>query len=208
MTPAAPATAVFQPGLDLRRALETVRTHGAAFIEHALANAFLEQLRREADAVPYEPLAAREGRARQEGEMHVIHGATGNYPAIDHLRAELVKLVHTQGADIPGCSAWQPNATWIQRYHAGALGITPHLDLKRYHYLIAVITADGSAPFSLCKNRAGDPLTTWTAGAGSLVLLRAPGLDHADDGRPLHAVSGPPSGQRISVSYRMDTSSP
>jgi hypothetical protein len=36
-------------------------------------------------------------------------------------------------------------------------------------------------------------------------LLRAPGLDDADDGRPLHAVSGPQTGQRISVSYRMDT---
>ena len=42
--------------------------------------------------------------------------------------------------------------------------------------------------------------------AGSLVLLRAPGLDHHDDGRPLHTVDGPDHGQRISVSYRMDTS--
>ena len=101
MTPAAPATAVFQPGLDLRPALETVRTHGAAFIEHALANAFLEQLRREADAVPYEPLAASEGHARQEGEMHVIHGVTGNYPAIEHLRAELV-IRSCSGGSMPG----------------------------------------------------------------------------------------------------------
>jgi hypothetical protein len=207
MTPAPPATTVFQPGLALRPPLDTVRTHGAAFIEHALSASFLEELRAETDAMPYEPLAAREGRARQEGQMHVIHGATSNYPAIDRLRLELVKLVHVQGANIPGCSAWEPNATWIQRYHAGALGITAHLDLKRYHYLVAIITADGNAPFTLCKNRAGDPLTTWAAAAGSLVLLRAPGLDHADDGRPLHAVSGPHSGQRISVTFRMDISS-
>jgi hypothetical protein len=85
------------------------------------------------------------------------------------------------------------------------LGITPHLDLKRYHYLVAIITADGTAPFTICKNRAGDPLTIWAAAAGSLVLLRAPGLDGIDDGRPLHTVSGPDSGQRISVSLRMDT---
>jgi hypothetical protein len=77
-----------------------------------------------------------------------------------------------------------------------------------YHYLIAIITADSSAPFTICKNRAGDPLATWAASAGSLVLLRAPGLDGVDDGRPLHAVSGPEHGQRISVSYRMDTTTP
>jgi hypothetical protein len=81
----------------------------------------------------------------------------------------------------------------------------PHLDLKRYHYLVAIITAHGTAPFTICKNRTGEPLTTWPATAGSLVLLRAPGLDGLDDGRPLHTVSGPATGHRISVSYRMDT---
>jgi alkylated DNA repair dioxygenase AlkB len=206
MTPAATTTTVFQPRLDLRPPLETVRTHGAAFIDHALTDGFLDQLRRETDAVPYEPLAAHEGRARQEGETHVIHGATSDYPAIDRLRHELVQLIHTHGASIPGCSDWQPNETSIQRYRPGALGITPHLDLKRYHYLVAIITADGSAPFTHCKNRNGDPLTTWPAAAGSLALLRAPGFDRHDDGRPLHTVSGPHTGQRISVSYRMDTS--
>jgi hypothetical protein len=206
MTPAPATTTVLQPGLDLRPVLQTVRDHGAAFSEHALADAFLAQLRDEANAVPYEPMAAHEGRAHQEGDIHAIHGPTAAYPATDRLRHELVELVHAHGADIPGCTDWQPNETSIQRYHRGALGITPHLDLKRYHYLVAVITADGTAPFTICKNRAGDPLTTWQATPGSLVLLRAPGLDHHDDGRPLHTVSGPERGHRISVSYRMDTS--
>jgi hypothetical protein len=206
MNPARTHTAVLEPGLDLAPALDAVQTDGAAFIERALTDSFLHELRTEANAVPYEPLAAEEGVARQEGEIHIIHGPTTDYPAIDRLRDELVTLVHTHGADIPGCTDWQPNETCIQRYHAGALGITPHLDLKRYHYLVTIITTDGSAPFALCKNRAGDPLAEWAASAGSLVLLRAPGLDHHDDGRPLHTVDGPDHGQRISVSYRMDTS--
>jgi hypothetical protein len=117
-----------------------------------------------------------------------------------------VALVRRDAAEIPGCADWRPNEISIQRYQPGALGITPHLDLKHYHYLVAIITAAGRAPFTLCKNRDGDPLTTWAASAGSLVLLRAPGLDGTDDGRPLHTVSGPPVGQRISISYRMDTS--
>jgi hypothetical protein len=208
MTPAPPTTSVFQPSLDLRPALETVRMHGAAFIEHALSDPFLDQLRADTDAVPYEPLPAQEGRARQQGEIHAVHGTTSSYSTIDRLRAALVKLVHTHGAAILGCSDWQPNATTIQRYQPGALGITPHLDLKRYHYLVAIVTAAGSAAFTICKNRAGDPLTTWAAAAGSLVILRAPGLDHNDDGRPLHTVSGPEQGHRVSVSYRMDSSTP
>jgi hypothetical protein len=205
MTPVHATTTVFQPGLDLRPALHAARAHGAAYTEHALSDGFLDELRAEANAVPYEPLAAHEGRARQEGEIHVIRDPASGYATIDRLRAELVQLVHAHGAEIPGCTDWQPNETSVQRYHPGALGITPHLDLKRYHYLVAIITADGTAPFTICKNRAGDPLTTWAAAAGSLVLLRAPGLDGIDDGRPLHTVSGPDSGQRISVSLRMDT---
>jgi hypothetical protein len=206
MTPTPTTTTVLRTDLDLRRALDSVRDHGAAFTEHALTDAFLEQLRAEANALRYEPMAAHEGRAHQEGDIHAIHGSTAAYPAVDRLRHELVQLVHAHGADIPGCADWQPNETSIQRYHPGALGITPHLDLKRYRYLVAVITADGTAPFTICKNRAGDPVTTWQATPGSLVLLRAPGLNHHDDGRPLHTVSGPTSGHRISVSYRMDTS--
>jgi hypothetical protein len=198
--------AVFRPSLDLRPALDQVRVDGAAFIEKALADPFLDQLRAEANTLPYEPLPGEEGRARQEGEIHVIRHTPTGYLAIDRLSAELVELVHDHGAEIPGCAEWQPNEASIQRYHATALGITPHLDLKRYHYLVAIFTAAGNAPFTLCKNRDGDPLTTWPATAGSLVLLRAPGLDHTEDGRPLHTVAGPPAGHRISVSFRMDTS--
>jgi hypothetical protein len=205
MSPAQTTSSVFSPGLALRPALDKVRVDGAALVEHALADPFLEQLRGEANAVRYEPLPDEEGRARQEGEIHVIRRTTSGYPAIDRLRTELVELVHENGAHIPGCLEWEPNETSIQRYHASALGITPHLDLKRYHYLVAIFTVEGSAPFTLCKNRDGDPLTSWPATAGSLVLLRAPGLAHIDDGRPLHAVAGPTAGHRISVSFRMDT---
>jgi hypothetical protein len=196
----------FRPGLDLRPALADVRNHGAAYVEHSLTDPFLDELHAQANAVPLEPLPAHEGRARQEGEIHVIHGATDDYPAIRRLGDDLVDLVHAHGAEIPGCADWQPNEISIQRYRPGALGITPHLDLKRYHYLVAIVTADGAAPFTICKNRNGDPLATWPATAGSLVLLRAPGLDGTDDGRPLHAVTGPRTGHRISISFRMDTS--
>jgi hypothetical protein len=203
-----PTTTTFTPALDLRPALDAVRSTGAACVERALTDAFLGELRAEADAISLEPLPSHEGRARQEGEIHVIHGTPRGYPAIQRLGAELVDLVHDHGAEIPGCTDWLPNEISIQRYHPAAVGITPHLDLKRYHYLVAIVTADGTAPFTICKNRDGDPLTVWPATAGSLVLLRAPRLDGIGDGRPLHAVTGPTNGDRVSISFRMDTSGP
>ena len=83
MTPSHATTTVLRPTLDLRPALDTVRTLGAAFVEHALTDASLDQLRAETNAVPYQPLAAEEGVARQEGEIHMIHGPTSHYPAVD-----------------------------------------------------------------------------------------------------------------------------
>lgn len=116
MTPAPTTTTVFQSGIDLRRTLDAVRTRNAAFIEHALTDAFLGELRGETNAVHYEPLAAEEGRARQEDEIHVIHARTSDHPAIDRLRDELVALVCRDWAEIPGCADWRPNEISIQRY--------------------------------------------------------------------------------------------
>jgi hypothetical protein len=206
MTTRQPTATAFRPELDLHPTLAAVRSHGAARVEHALTDAFLDELRAEADTIPLEPLPSHEGRTRQEGEIHVIHGPADAYPAIHRLRDDLVELVHAHGAEIPGCVDWHPNEISIQRYHPGALGITPHLDLKSYHYLVAIVTAIGEAPFTICRNRDGDPLATWPATAGSLTLLRGPGFNGFADGRPLHAVSGPSTGDRISITFRMDTS--
>jgi hypothetical protein len=112
--------------------------------------------------------------------------------------------LHESSGSVEGVSEWLPNEVDVQRYHALALGITPHLDLKRYRVLIAIVTVGHSAPFSLCKDREGTVSEQWQAEPGSLVLLRAPGLGGAEDGRPLHAVGGPPVGTRISITWRMN----
>jgi hypothetical protein len=193
--------AVLRSSLDLRVTLERVRSDGAAFVERALGDAFLGELRRETAALPFEPLAEVQGSVRQEGEIHVVEGRRA--PAIERLRTALVERIRRDGAGIAGCDVWRPNEVSIQRYRAAGAGITPHLDPRRYRLLVAIITAEGAAPFALHATRDGDPLVTWSASEGSLVLLRAPGLDGVGDGRPLHAVGGPREGRRVSVSYRM-----
>jgi hypothetical protein len=197
--------ATLRPGLDLRPVLLRVARDGAAFVEHALNEDFLATVQREVAGVPFETMAPTEGRARQGGEQfHTANLSIGAYPAIRELRDDLARLVHRHGAAIEGCSVWEPNEVYVQRYRAGDLGITAHLDLKRYRHIVAVFTADGTAPFTICKNRDGDPLVSWPAARGTLILLRAPGLGGLADHRPLHAVSGPQQGQRVSISYRMD----
>ena len=141
------------------------------------------------------------GSVQQEGESFEVRveRLKPHYPALAYLCDELVRQVHRQG--LP---EWLPNEVAVQRYHPGSLGITPHRDPRRFALLVAVITIAGSAPFTLCSNRAGDPIRTWQVNEGSLVLLRGHGLFSHIDGRPIHVVGGPTGGiPRTSIGIRM-----
>jgi hypothetical protein len=87
---------------------------------------------------------------------------------------------------------------------AGALGVSPHVDSKRFAVLVAIFTIEGSARFALCQTRAGEILQEWEAGPGSVTLLRGPGLLDAADRRPFHTVHGPAAGRRFSITFRMN----
>ena len=92
----------------------------------------------------------------------------------------------------------------MQRYGPGALGVSPHVDSKRFAVLVASFTIEGSARFALCQTRAGEILQEWEAGPGSVTLLRGPGLLDAEDRRPFHTVHGPAAGRRFSITFRMN----
>lgn len=203
--PAMSQTLALTPDLDLTEPLRTANDAGVALVENALDVAFCEQLAEEVSSGPFEAMPTEAGRARQEGYIFRLRGHLENYPAVEQLGRDLVQQIHAQGGAVVGVSNWKPNEVDVQRYPVGALGITPHLDFKRYRILIAIITAAGSARFTLCKDRAGNPVNQWEVAAGDLMLLRAPGLGNHADGRPLHAVVGPRTGHRISVTWRMNS---
>ena len=189
----------------LRDGLDSLRERGAAFIDEALDPDTVTQIARESSSGNFERLAEQEGTARQDGEFFVVTGHMNSYPLIAALCAELTAVVHQQGSGIAGLKSWYPNEAWVQRYRGRSGGITVHKDQKRYRLLVAVFTVKGSATFTVCRNRAGDAEMAWTAGSGSLVLLRGPGLGGIEDDRPLHAVGGPDSGERVSLSFRMNS---
>jgi hypothetical protein len=192
-------------GNHIRDGLDRVQEVGAAFIEAALDREAARNVALESSRGTFERLAEREGTARQDGEYFMLAGDMDGYPLIEHLCRELKTIIIEKGSHITGLESWHPNEAWIQRYRGAGAGITVHKDLKRYRLLIAVFTVTGTATFTVCQNRAGDAETVWQAGSGSLVLLRGSELGGVDDGRPLHAVGAPGHGERISVSFRMNS---
>lgn len=190
-----------RPGLDLRPPLDAVAQLGGALVADAIEPAFLRELVPTTAALPFQRMATEEGQARQGGDYWITTEPFDELPLVKRLGDDLANRVRYFQV---GASNWTPNEVYVQRYRVGDLGITPHRDWKRYQYLVAIVTAAGEAEFVLCKNRAGDVLRSWTTGPGSLILLRAPGFAGVNDDRVLHAVRGPLTGERISVTYRMD----
>jgi hypothetical protein len=192
------------PDLDLGRPLEALREAGAAFIPRALNEPFREQLQREIQEGPFERLPDRIGPVRQEADLFVVTDAMTAHPILATLRAEFVTRLRQDGPQIMGLARWWPNEAYVQRYEPGTLGVSPHLDSKRFAVLVAIFTAEGSARFALCQTRAGEIIQEWEAGPGSLTLLRGPGLLDAEDRRPFHTVHGPAAGRRFSITLRMN----
>jgi alkylated DNA repair dioxygenase AlkB len=141
----------------------------------------------------------RSGRAEL---LHVPPDDHVRYPRVAELCADLTELVHQHGRHIEGLSEWEPNDIAAMRYSPGSLGITPHRDGKRYRLLIAIFTIEGSAPFTLCADRDGDTIEQWKTTPGSLILMRGPGFNGAEDGRAFHTVAGPAAGTRTSLTFR------
>jgi hypothetical protein len=195
--------AVLASGVAWSTLLREVTEQGVAFAAGAVYQPCCGELAAELGNGPYAPVAPVIGQVRQQAESFEIpvEQLHPRYPVLAGLCDELVGQVHRHG--VP---EWVPNEVAIQRYQPGSLGITPHRDQRRFAQLVAVVTIAGSAPFTLCRNRAGDPIQTWQADEGSLVLLRGPGLAGDPDGRPMHAVGGPAGGTpRTSIGIRMHT---
>ena len=198
---------VLHPDLDLGRPLQAVKEAGAAFIPHALSEPFREELQREIQDGPFERLPDQIGPVRQEADLFVVTDAMRDHPALTRLRAAFVTRLRQDSPQLAGLTRWWPKEAYVQRYELGALGVSPHLDSKRFAALVAIFTTEGSARFALCQTRAGEIIQEWEAGPGSLALLRGPGLLNTEDQRPFHTVSGPAAARRFSITFRMNQKS-
>ena len=190
--------------MELRQALEQVRDVGRAVVKEALSEAWCAAIVSEVAERHFEKLPPTIGSVRQETELLLLTGEFGEVPSVVGIREDLVAAVRSQAPEATELDDWWPNEAYIQRYEPGSLGVTAHVDSKRFVLLIAVFTLLGSSEFVLCEGRSGDVIETWETRPGTLVLLRGPGLGGLEDGRPFHAVRGPVVGQRYSLTFRMN----
>jgi hypothetical protein len=189
----------------LRPALEEVAADGHYLVRRVLTQARTEELLGELAGRRFTPLEPVIGTVHQRGDGLTINVDEGDFPAAGKLVAELAGEVRASG--IPGTKGYIPNEVTCQRYLDGASGIGPHMDQRRYELLIAAFTLVGEARFTVYQDRSATTVVrAWTTRAGDLCLLRAPGLAGVPDGRPTHAVGGPPSGARVSLTVRMNRS--
>lgn len=127
----------------------------------------------------------------------------GTVAIIDELAEELEGLVHQADAEAFGLEALRFAEAIYQRYEGTRLGVSPHRDSASYKLLVAILTLEGSARFSVVSDRDGNgAIDEWIIHPGSLVLVRAPGFQGVEDGRPMHSVGKPHGGTRLSLTLR------
>lgn len=195
---------------SLRAALQDTASNGFAHVDGVVEPVFLRALARELDAGPLRRMAGTFGKAgvRMEIDGFDLEAPFDGFPALSELAEAFRDRVRRDGDEIRGLRTWAPNEAGAARYHPGSVGVTSHMDGRWYRRLVAVFTIAGSARFEVRGSREGDPLERWSAGAGSVTLMRGPGLAGVRDGRPYHAVHGPTRGVRWSLALRMRAGAP
>ena len=186
-------------------ALRRTAAEGSAHLDGVLDGPLRRDLWREVGGGPLRRMAGEFGKAGVRMEIEGFDVATPfeGFPALAALASEFGERVRAEGRELRGIATWRPNEAGIGLYRPGSVGITAHLDGRWYRRLVAVFTLIGSARFEVRASRTGEIREAWVARAGSVTLMRAPGLSGAVDGRPFHAVHGPRRGVRCSLALRM-----
>ena len=190
---------------SLARALARTAERGAAHVDGVVEPRFLRALWREIAHGPLRSMTGTFGAAgvRMEIDGFDVAAPFEGFPRLRELADAFTERVVSDGSGVRGLRTWRPNEAGIGVYRPGSIGITPHLDGRRYRRLVAVSTLVGSAPFELLASREGAVEQRWQARAGGVTFLRGPGLAGSIDGRPFHTVHGPARGVRCSLALRM-----
>ena len=195
---------------SLSAALRSTAARGFAHVDELIDPAFLTELRGEIEGGPLRRMAGSFGAAgvRMEIDGYDVASPFAGFPLLIELASAFTERVRSDGGHVRGLRTWRPNEAGIAVYRSGSVGVTSHLDGRWYRRLVAVFTLSGSARFEVRGARDGDVLERWDARAGAVTLMRAPGLSGVRDGRPYHAVHGPPRGTRCSLALRMRVEPP
>lgn len=190
--------------LPLKSALEQVRRIGFARVQGALPPQWRAALLQEIEERSFWALPSEIGGVRHGVDQLVLPCDAGRHPRVAGVAAAVRLAVQAAGG--APLADFAPNQAVFLRYRRRTGGIGAHKDGKCFRYLVCSLTLSGNAPFYLMKGR-GDSraAVAWELGPGDLCLLRAPGLDGCEDGRPWHSV-GSPRDERVALVLRMNAS--
>jgi len=202
VTPTVNQTTLLAAPVEVAAAAGRVAAEGIVCVPDAVPPEACARLLREVEAAPFVPEPETTGPVQQRLDTLELGDELAAYAAIRELRDELAAAVQRHAP----LRDWKPNDASVLRYRPGeAIGITPHLDGRRYGLVVAVVTIAGRARVSRHETREGPAVHTWPIEPGTLMLVRGPGLTGPDE-RPFHSVSGPlGDGPRYSIGYRLDT---
>lgn len=192
------ATPILPP---LEAPLQAVAADGYAYVADVLPAPWIDRLAGEAERESMRPVPEEVGPVRQRALQQTVAIDSAAHPVVAGLADALVAAVRT----LAGLGEFRPNEASFLRYEGPETGISPHRDHARHRLLVAVFTLRGVARFAVVADRAGrQVIAEQDTGPGDLWLLRAPGLDGVEDGRPLHTVGPPRRGPRLSLALRMN----
>lgn len=182
---------------DSHEILKQVEQRGSLKLSGAIDSGLKHELAATASDLETQLLSEREARVIQEFETVNYRYPDETPEAVNRLGAQIEAVIS------PVLPEWRPNDVAIQRYHPGHAGIGWHRDYLRDKLLVAVATIEGWARFDIevydTPNQSH--LESFYTNPGDIVLLRAPGLNEADD-RPYHRIFPPEDGVRTSIAFR------
>lgn len=198
-TPSAFATATASetaPGLTatpaaLGAALERLRGAEAVSLP-ILSAAARRSLRAAAAGLPYRAATPVVGegarRVHQDFELTVAFTPGDPFERLAAAFGDLVARAAARLTPNPLSGGFVFNDLILQRYPAGAGGITPHRDHLKYRELVALISLAGQGRFTLSADRAGAGAREVPLAPGSALLMVAPGFAGGSR-RPFHALA-------------------
>ena len=138
----------------------------------------------------------------QDADQLTLRVGDAHHESVNELAAAVVEAVAGWPAEA-GLTGYRPTEARYMRYTGDRAGLGAHVDGKVYRLLVCVFSLVGSARFRVVADESG-PAAEVLVEPGDLLLLRAPGMGGAADGRRRHAVGPPLDGaERISLTLRM-----
>lgn len=174
---------------DIQDVLETILENGAVSIP-ILPDDRREELFAEARTYEYQrqPELVGGGKVREQlssissfPEESLFYGLKNDFTEL--LLRKLVSLPARDIFSVPLIF----NEMSIQKYEAGSIGITPHMDGKSVLNLICLFILTGTSEFAVCQDRSGRNPKFFNTAPGNLIILRAAGFYHSTF-RPFHFV--------------------